>query len=204
MAYKYRGEFSKLEYGATLAASLAYMLISQKDAAGLTLYSDKIESYFPPKSSRLYLKTILAALSGISPAGSTSISSCSETISSKIKKRGLAIFISDFLEEPESILKLLKQVHFRKNEVIVFQILDPSEIRFDFDDDVTFTDLESGTEITAHPPLIRKAYKERMKEHTDILKLECRKLGIEYNLIETAVPFDKALTAYFSKREKMF
>lgn len=204
MAFKFRGEATKLEYGATLAACIAYILISQKDAAGLALYSDKVENYFPPKSSRVYLQTILSRLSNIKPAGRTSINNCLELVAGKIRKRGLAIFISDFLEEPEAILRTLKQVHFKKNEVIVFHLLDPAELNFDFDGDAAFTDLETGEEITAQPHLIRKAYIEQMNKHTGMLKLECRKLGIEYNLMETSAPFDKALVNYFSKREKMF
>lgn len=204
MSFKYSSGITKLDYGITLAAGLAYLLVNQKDAAGLTLYSDKIRNYFPPKASRVYLQTMLAALSKIKPEGTTSIKSCLELIAEKVKKRGMTIFISDFLENPDDILKTLKQVHFKKNEVIVFQILDPAEIDFNFSEDTSFVDLETGEEMAVQPHLIKAAYRNKIKEHIEFLKKGCLKQGIEYNLITTSESFDKALVGYFMKREKMF
>jgi len=204
MNFKHSAQVTKLDYGITLAASLSYLLNNQKDASGLVLYSDKIKSYFPPKASRVYLQTILAALTKIEPEGKTSVQSCLPLIAEKIKKRGLTIFISDFLENPDDILKTLKQVHFKKNEVIIFHLLDNSEIEFDFDNDTSFIDMETGEEMSVQPHLIKTAYRTKMNEHINYLKKECLKNGIEYNLINTSDPFDKALLSYFTKRAKMF
>ena len=204
MSFKHSSDISKLEYGITLAASLSYLMINQKDAAGLALYSEKIESFLPPKSSKVYLQTILAALSKVQPKGRTSILNCLNLIAEKIKKRGLTIFISDFFEETESVLKILKHVHFKKNEVIVFQVLDPAEVNFDFEGDSTFVDLETGEEIITEPHLIKKAYREQMNKRLEYLKKECLKQGIEYNLIDTSQSFEKALMNYFMKRARMF
>ncbi len=204
MSFKYSSGVTKLEYGITLAAALAYILAGQKDAAGLALYSDKIETYMPPRASRAYMHSILAALASVKPGGRTSLASCSDLIASKIKKRGITIFISDFLEDADEVIKIVKQAHFKKNEVILFQLLDPAEINFNFENDASFVDLETGDEISAEPYLIKKAYRKKINEHLDFLKKECLKQGIEYNLIETGQSFDKALTGYFSKRAKMF
>ncbi len=203
MDYKHSAKITKLDYATILAAALAYVMVDQQDSVGLTIYSDKIHSYLPPKSNRVYLKTILSALNNIKPEGATSTSRCLDSVSEKIKKRGLTIIISDFFDDLDSILKALKHLHYKKNEVIVFQILDPIEKNFGFDSDSIFVDIETGEEITTQPHQIQRSYQEAMNEYLSKLKSECLNYGIEYNLIETNQPFDKALISYFAKRSKL-
>lgn len=203
MNYKHTAKVTKLDYAVTLAAALAYVMIDQQDSVGLAIYSDKIHSYFPPKSNRVYLKTLLSALNQIEPGGTTTTSKCLDSVAEKIKKRGLTIIISDFFDDLNSILVALKHIHYRKNEVIVFQILDPIEKNFGFDRDAIFVDLETGEQITTQPHQIQRAYQEAMKEYLDKLKSECLNFGIEYNLIDTSQSFDKALMSYFAKRARL-
>ena len=203
MQYKHSGRVSKIDYAAILAAALAYVMIDQQDSVGLAIYSDKIHTYLPPKSNRVYLKTLLSALNQIQPGGTTTTSKCLDSVAEKIKKRGLTIIISDFFDDMNSILTALKHLHYKKNEVIVFQILDPIEKSFGFDRDSIFVDLESGEQITTQPHQIQKAYQEAMNEYLNKLKNECLNFGIEYNLIDTSQPFDKALMSYFAKRAKL-
>jgi uncharacterized protein (DUF58 family) len=203
MNYKHSGKITKLDYAATLAAALSYIMINQQDSVGLAVYSDKILNYLPPKSNRVYLKTLLTALSQIKAEGTTGTSKSLNEVADKLKKRGLTIIISDFFDDPDSIISALKQIHYRKNEVIVFQILDPVERTFGFDRDSIFVDLETGEEMTTQPHHIQHAYREAMNEYLNKLKSECLNFGIEYNLIETSQPFDKALMSYFAKRSKL-
>lgn len=203
MDFKYSAPLTKLEYAITLAASFCYLLIKQQDAVGLTIFSDKIHSYLPPKSNRVYLKTLLTSLTKINAHGKTETSLCLNNAAEKIKKRGLTIIISDLFDNPDSILSALKQIRYKKNEVIVFQILDPIEKNFGFDRDAIFVDLETEEQLTTQPHQIQKAYRDAMNEYLAKLKSDCLNYGIEYNLIETEQPFDKALLNYFSKRSKM-
>lgn len=203
MQFKHSGKVSKIDYAAILAAALAYVMIDQQDSVGLAIYSDKIHTYLPPKSNRVYLKTLLSALNQIQPGGTTTTSKCLDSVAEKIKKRGLTIIISDFFDDMNSILTALKHLHYKKNEVIVFQILDPIEKSFGFDRDSVFVDLESGEQITTQPHQIQRAYQEAMNEYLNKLKNECLNFGIEYNLIDTSQPFDKALMSYFAKRAKL-
>ena len=203
MNYKHTAKITKLDYAKTLAAALSYVMIDQQDSVGLAIYSDKIHSYLPPKSNRVYLKTILSALNQIEPGGATVTSKCLDSVAEKIKKRGLTIIISDFFNDMESILKALKHIHYKKNEVIVFQILDPIEKNFGFGSDSIFVDLETGEQMTTQPHQIQKAYQQAMNEFMNKLKSECLNYGIEYNVIETTQPFDKALISYFAKRSRM-
>jgi len=203
MNYKHSGKISKLDYAVTLAAALSYLMINQQDSVGLAVYSDRILNYLPPKSNRVYLKTLLTALSQIKAEGTTGTSNSLNEVADKLKKRGLTIIISDFFDDPASIVSALKQIHYRKNELIVFQILDPVERTFGFDRDSIFVDMETGEQMTTQPHHIQLAYREAMNEYLNKLKSECLNFGIEYNLIETSQPFDKALMSYFAKRSKL-
>jgi uncharacterized protein (DUF58 family) len=203
MNFKRDGKVTKLDYSVNLAAAISYMLINQQDAVGLTVYSNKIHSYLPPKANRIYLKNLLISLANIKPEGSTSTSKCLNEATLMIKKRGLTIIISDFFDDLDSIISALKQLHFKKNEVIVFQVLDPVEKNFSFDKDAIFIDLESNEQITSQPYQIQKAYKQAMDEYLQRIKKECLNLGIQYNLIETTQPFDVALMSFISKRARL-
>ena len=200
MDYKEKGEITKLEYASILAASLSYLMITQQDSVGLSLYSDRIESYFPPKSTRVYLKSLLKAIDNIEPSNKTNTAHCLNSIAEKIKKRGIVIIISDFFDDVEPILTALKHFKYKKNEVLVFQILDPIEKDFAFDNDAIFVDKETQEEMTTQPHQIQKSYQLAMKGFLDKLKSECLNNKIEYNQIDTSTPFDKALFAYFKKR----
>ncbi len=203
MDYKYSGKITKLEYASTLAASMIYLMLNQQDAAGLTLYSDKIENYLPPKTGRVYLRKLLTALANAKPENRTATADCLNTVAEKVKKRGLVIIISDFFDDIEKVLSSLKKFHYKKNEIIVFQIVDPVEKNFDFGKDAIFVDKETADELTTQPYHIQKAYGEAMNEFIQKIKSDCLNNGIDYNLIETTDTFDKALFNYFKKRRKM-
>lgn len=203
MDYKHSGKITKLEYGNILAASLIYIMIQQQDAVGLSLYSDKIENYLPPKSTRVYSKNLMKAIEATGPSNKTDTAKCLNSIADKIKRRGLVVIISDLFDDPETMLTTIKKFHFKKNEVIVFQILDPVEQSFAFGKDAIFIDKETREEMTTQPYQIQKAYQEAMKNYLDRLKSECLGSGIEYNLITTTTPFDKALLSYFRKRSRL-
>lgn len=203
MQFKNKSALTKLEYGITLTAALSYLMINQQDAVGLTLYSDKIHNYLPPKSNRVYLKTLLTSLNQVKPSGATTTAKCLDSVAEKIKKRGLTIIISDFFDDLNSIMTALKHIHYKKNEVIIFQLLDPIEKSFGFDRDSIFVDLETEEQITTQPHQIKRAYQEAMNDYLNKLKSECLNYGIEYNLIETNQPFESALLSYFAKRARM-
>lgn len=203
MNYTSGGNITKLEYASILSASLIYLMLKQQDAVGLALYSDKIESQLAPKSSRAYLGELLRSLNQVKPSNKTETAGCLNSLAEKIKRRGLVIIISDFFDDVHSVLTALKHFRYKKNEVIVFQILDPLERSFAFGNDAVFKDLESGEEMTTQPHQIQKAYQQAMAEYIENIKEECVNSGMEYNLLDTSVPFDKALFSYFKKRSRL-
>jgi len=203
MKFKSGENISKFDYSIILAAAFSYLLINQQDAAGLHLFAEKLKVSVPRKSSRSHLKTILTELNNIKPEGITSVSAGLNEVAKKITKRGLTIIISDFFDNLDEIISSIKRIHYKKNEIIVFQILDQAELDFGFGSDKTFIDLETNEKISTLPFQIQRAYQEAMNDFLSKFKNECLALGVEYNLITTQTPFDKALFSYFAKRTRL-
>lgn len=192
---------TKFDYGCTLAASLAYLILRQQDAAGLVTFSDHIEAFIPPKAKRDYLLQILHALENRGPAGETNVGRILEEIAGQIKRRGLVVLVSDLLDEPEKILKGLRLFRFKGNDVIVFHLLDPAELSLPFDGNILFEDLEElNLRVVADPRTIRKTYREVVEEFTSRMRQECHDNVIDYQLISTSTPLDQALASYLSWR----
>jgi uncharacterized protein (DUF58 family) len=204
MQFASEGNVSKLEYASTLVAALSYLMMKQQDAFGLTLYSDRILQYLPPKATKPYLREILKSLSSIQESNTTNTAACLNSVAEKIKRRGLVIVISDLFDDVDSVISALKHFSYQKNEIIVFQILDPVERSFSFGRDAIFKDMESEEELTTQPYQIQKAYKLAMEEFIAKIKSECLNAKIDFNLIETSTPFDKALMSYIQKRKMLY
>jgi uncharacterized protein (DUF58 family) len=194
---------SKFQYAITLASAFAYLLFDQKDAVGLVLYSDEIKKIIEPKTSKTNLIEILKSLVNSTPQGRTETSQCLSEVAEKIKKRGLIVVISDFLDVPEKVESALKKFRFKQNEVITFQILDPREVRFDFSKDAIFKDVESEEELLTQPYQIRKSYQDLMNQFLSTLKKNLLNHQIDYNLILTTETFDKALLSFLKKRKSL-
>jgi len=192
---------TKFDYGCTLAASLAYLILRQQDAAGVVTFSDHIEAFIPPKAKRDYLLQILHALENRGPAGETNVGKILEEIAGQIKRRGLVVLVSDLLDEPEKILKGLRLFRFKGNDVIVFHLLDPAELSLPFDGNILFEDLEElNLRVVADPRAIRKTYREVVEEFTSRMRQGCHDNIIDYQLISTSTPLDQALASYLSWR----
>jgi len=193
----------KLTYGGMLAASLAYMMIRQQDAVGLCLFDDKIRTTIPHRSVRKQLFHILQQLETVEPGELTSISPALHEIADRMKRRGLVVLISDLMDDPETLLMGLKHFRHRQHEVIVFHILDRSEVDLDLRHDVEFEDLETGKRLRLEPAFVREQYNSDVKGWISKLERGCRNHHIDYNLITTDTPFDQALTAYLGKRQRI-
>jgi len=204
MSFSSQSVMNKLDYSKTLAASLAYLLIKQRDAAGLINYSNKVEHILLPKATKNYLTQIIKVLNSVKPSDTTNTAFALTELAEKIKRRSLVIIISDFFDELEKTIKALINFSYLKNEVIVFQVLDPMELSFGFKNDSIFVDLETNEKISTQPYQLRKAYQDAMKEFTDKIKYECLKANFDYNLIQTTEPFDKALFKFIQKRKRLY
>ncbi|MFB3060030.1 MAG: DUF58 domain-containing protein [Candidatus Binatia bacterium] len=192
---------TKFGYGCILAASLAHVIIKQQDAAGLVTFSDRIESFIPPRARRGYLMEILRALEGITPSGETSVGKILQEVAGKMNRRGLVILISDLLDEPESILEGLHLFRFKGNDVIVFHLLDPAELELPFEGNILFEDMEQvDLKVAADPKAIHRVYTKVVEEFIERIRKDCQERSIDYQLLSTSTPLDHALVSYLSWR----
>jgi len=164
-------------------------------------FSNKIDSFIPPRSKRDYLLPIIQALEKHGPAGETNVARILEELAGQIRRRGLIVLISDLLDEPEQIVKGLRQFRFKGNDVIVFHLLDQAEIDLPFDGNILFEDLEAANlQVIADPRAIRTTYQKVVQEFITGMRQQCHDSVIDYQLISTATPLDQALASYLSWR----
>ena len=196
-------KIKKIEYACNVAAIISYLAIKQRDAVGLTLFDEKINYFIKPNSTKSQLKRILIELQNIKTSNKTNISDVLHIVSEKIKQKGLVIILSDLFEEPNKILNAIKHFRFNKHEVILFHILDPEEINFNFSSDTIFKDMEQNDSIRTQPMMIKKTYKDAMKKFIEFYKKNCLLQNVDYVLMDTKTQFDVAITQYLYKRSKL-
>ncbi|RMG66334.1 MAG: DUF58 domain-containing protein [Calditrichaeota bacterium] len=196
---------SKLDYARYLAAALAYLLLKQRDAVGLTLFSDRIHKMLPAKSTSNYLKFLLKALHEAEPQPSTTaVADTLHRMAEKLKRRGMVILLSEFLYEPaEQIVQGLRHFRYYGHEVLVFNILDPKDRYFDFSDEATFVDLETGEKLKTQPYFIQWDYVQLIEQFYGRLKNQCYGMQIDFENVLTSESFEKPLLRFLLKRQKM-
>ncbi|MFH1276780.1 MAG: DUF58 domain-containing protein [Candidatus Eisenbacteria bacterium] len=202
MGYGSKG-VTKFVYAAQLAASLAYLMLQQRDSVGLVLFDDELRRYLAPRAAATHLHQILKELEGAKTGSTTNVGDSLRKLTERIHRRGLVILLSDLMDDPERVLTALRYFRHKKHEVVVFHILDPKEVRFDFDREVRFEDMETDDHVTAQPWRIREEYVKEIGRWRGHYSRICREHRIDYNFIDTATPYDTALFAYLSKRARL-
>lgn len=185
--------YSKSEYARTLAATLAYFLNSQRDAVGLATFSSEIEDYIPPRFRVGHLRRMLIALERAAEGTSTHLSKPLEQIAERLNKRGMLVLISDLLAPLETLELSLGSLAARGQEVIVFHVLDPEELTFDYAVPEMFEDLESGDQLYVDPVAVRTEYLKRFGKHLESIEVICSRLGLTYHRLPTNSPLELAL-----------
>jgi len=197
------GSVSKLNYANSLVAALSYLMVNQQDAAGLVQFSDRVDTFIPPKSKPSHLNAILTQLDDENAGNDTRVEPVLHEMAERIIKRGLVVLVSDLLDDPEQIMNGLKHFRHKKQEVIVFHILDRKELEFDFNTRTKFLDMESGDEVVTEPWHIRSSYTDLVFELQSYYRKDCRENLIDYFPIFTDQDLDRSITEYLNKRKKL-
>ncbi|HEY2761258.1 MAG TPA: DUF58 domain-containing protein, partial [Pirellulales bacterium] len=179
------GAMTKFDYAATLAASLATLLVEQQDPVGLALFDQEERLTLRPAATQAQLAHIIGQLENAKPDRTTDLGAVLQTLAGKLKKRGLVILISDLLTDLESFYSGLSRLQYTGSEILVFQVLDKDELDLPFDDLVLFRDIEGSEELFAEPWGFRKAYCKAMQEFVDEIKDTCGCRGIDHLLLRT-------------------
>lgn len=201
MKYKGAGALSKLDYAATLAASLAYLMLKQQDSVGLVTFADGVEKVIRPKTGMAHLKIICNELEASLPQNATSIGASLDVVGQIMKKRGVCIIFSDLMDNPEIIINKLRQLKKRRHEIILYHILDRDEITFPFEETTAFKDLESHNQIVTDAFALKQEYLKRIKRMVNTFKAALRKSGIDYLLADTSIPLENNLRSFFTRRQ---
>jgi uncharacterized protein (DUF58 family) len=193
---------SKFDYGSTLAAALAYLMLKQQDAVGMVTYSNKIDTLISPKTAHDHIFTILKVLEDTTPKGETSAASVLQDLAASLKRRGLIVLISDLLDNPRGVVKGLKQLRARGSEVIVFHLLDRDELYFPFEEPYLFEDMEQELSLHADPKAIRSTYLETLDALLKEYRQVCLSQRIDYALLDTSLGLDRSVVRYLTWRQK--
>jgi uncharacterized protein (DUF58 family) len=191
---------SKLAYGSYLAASLGYLIFQQRDGVGLVTFDQEIRQLIPARNKRGHLLSILRYLERIRIGKGTDFSLPLHQMAETIKKKGMIIVISDLLDEPASILNGLQHFRFQGHDVILFHLMDGTELTFPFNNATKFLDMEGKAQINTIPPLVKETYLKNLEKHIDELKKGCGRQHIDYHLLNTSKPLDFALFSYLAYR----
>ncbi len=197
------GAMTKLDYASTMAACLSYLLLRQADATGLVVFGEEIRHYIPPRTKSSHLQVILQTLEGLKAGGRSDISGVLEKVAEMASRRSLIIVISDLLEDAGELIKKLRLLRKRRNEVILFQVLDADELDFPFDELTYFESMEDSSKVLAEPRTIRNDYLSELGVFIEDLHQGCLENQIDHWLINTSTPLDRALINYLTTRARL-
>jgi uncharacterized protein (DUF58 family) len=192
--------YSKAEYAGTLAATLAYFLYLQGDAVGLLTFDDQIREYLPARHRTGHLRHVMLALEKPAAGDSTRLEAPFKRVAEMVRKRSLIVIVSDFLAPLDELEQDLSALRACGHEVIVFQVLDPAELTFDFTEPAVFEDLESGRTFFVDPAGARKEYQRRVESHCATLRATCQRLGAPCLRLSTKQPLEFALFDFLRER----
>lgn len=209
MYYPTKGK-DKIKFAVLSAASIAHLLTKQRDAVGITLFSDQVNFQSAQKSTSSHLYHLLVKLGdvlGKTPQGHTNITKAIHEMAGKISKRSLVIIFTDMFQKAgtDELFVALQHLKHNLHEVILFHISDLStELEFRFADKPSkFIDMETNEVIKVNPNAIRETYQKEMSIFYKEIKVRCGLLKIDFVEVNTADPFDKVLGAYMVKRKRM-
>ena len=201
MGYRGQKGISKFDYARKLAASLAYLLMSQQDAAGLITFDSKVREIVPCRTKITHLHLLLETMVKTEPGKDTSLAPVIESLAQRLKRRGLVILISDFFDDPAAILKSVGILRKKGHEVIALQLWDRDEIDFPFGNWARFENLENDDDfLLLDPATIRQRYLEVQKTFNEQLKEGFRKHQIDYLGLVTDESHSAALRNYLALR----
>jgi uncharacterized protein (DUF58 family) len=194
-------KITKLDYAKTLAACLTYLVHKQKDRVGLVTFDEETVDFVP--SSAKHLEVVLHTLDRAKAERPGRLGANVKKLAEHFGRRGIVVLISDLYEEPETVMDALSLIRFRGNDVVIFHVLDPAEIEFDFKEASAFEDLESGDQIPIVPDALAAQYRKLVQEHIAALTARAAEHRVDYALLNTATPLDYALFNYLSIRDRL-
>lgn len=195
-----RGPLNKYEYGATIAASLAYLLLRQQDGVGCVTFDEGVRAKVPVLSKRTHLNSVVQSLEVTRPRDKTDLYAVLREVAETYPRRGMMILISDLLGNVGQIHRGLRLLRQRGHDVMVFHVMDDDELDFPFNGPSRFEGLELPEHLNCNPRALREGYLEALERFLSEIRLGCARNAVDYALIRTSAPLDAALATFLSNR----
>jgi uncharacterized protein (DUF58 family) len=192
--------WTKYDHATAIAAAMSYMTIQQQDSVGLAIFDQGLSRYFKPSNSPAQWKLVVQELQQVPRWNKTNTGRVLDQIAEKLNHRSIVLILSDFFDDPEGIKKGLRHLRYRKHEVMAFQILDPQEVEFPFEDTTLFKGLEELGELLTEPRALRDGYLEQLNRHTDEMRKVCRGMHIDFTRMNSGEPLDVSLSGFLATR----
>ncbi|HEY8504253.1 MAG TPA: DUF58 domain-containing protein [Gemmataceae bacterium] len=195
---------SKFEYAQYIAASLAYLMLHQLDAVGLITHDTRVRQILPPHATSKHLLHLLHALERTKPGGETSMAPIwHELAGHHLKRRGMVIILSDFFDRIDPLMRALQHLRHRRHEVLLFHILAPEELEFPYKRMTQFRNLEdAGNKLLVDPRRLREEYLKNFEAFRTELRKRAGNMRVDYHLLRTDEPAERALGIYLSRRAR--
>jgi uncharacterized protein (DUF58 family) len=194
------GSVTKLQYAKVMAACLSYLILLQRDAMSLTVFDTATRSTIPRTGNMASIHNIMAVLANFKATGETNIAAALHDLASQIKRKGVVVVISDFLDNEDAVLDGIQHVRFGGSEVVVMHVMDPFELEFPFRGMVEFEGLEKIPKLMTRPQEIRKSYLAALEAWKTKIREGCERQNCHYVLLDTSHPIHEALTGYLAFR----
>jgi uncharacterized protein (DUF58 family) len=194
------GMTNKLEYGKLLAASLAYLIVRQRDTVSLRVFNTGWAAELPASSQLGHIHAIAHTLEDTQPRDRTNVGPLLDELADRVARRGIVCLISDCLEDLEPLLAGLRHLRFRGHEVILFHVLHRDEIEFPLDGNIRFIGLEGFEELMTRPHLLRPAYLRIVGKYLKEIQRGCDRSGVDYVRLQTDRPLEVAFAEYLVRR----
>jgi uncharacterized protein (DUF58 family) len=203
MVYQSAGvAMSKLQYSQCLAAALGWLVLKQQDAVGLSTFDSQIRAMIRPAGNPSHLEQLLHVMEAAVPGKKTAAGPIFHELAARLTKRGVVIVLSDLFDDVESLAAGLKHFRHRRHDVVLLHVLDPAELEFPFRSPTEFKGLEDFPVKQVDPAVIRRAYLREINAYRQALEQACRREHIDYFLLRTDQPLDRALTQVLATRQR--
>lgn len=201
MKYAGPGAVSKFRYAQMLAASLSHLMLHQADAVGIVTFDSAVRRFIPPRSRPSHLRVLLEELEATVAGGETALGEIFHDIAERIGRRGLVIVISDLFDNVDRLMSGLHHFRYKRHEVMLLHVMATDELTFPFSNWSQFRSLESaGHRVQLDPRAVREQYLRAVEQFTEQLARDAGRMRIDYVQMDTATPFDKALSSYLARR----
>jgi len=193
---------TRLEYARRIAGSLAHIAIRQGDAVGLTCISDKLVRTIPPRRTPSHLRGIFDILEHANAAGDTRLVERLHELAETIPQRAMVVLLSDLFVPPSELREAFDHLRFRKHDVVVFHLLDPLELSFEFQRPMRFLDMEGGTSIFAEPNEIADRYQKALQGYLEEMKTVVLGSEVDYHRIRLDSDYELVLQNFLATRAR--